>query len=536
MELLVAACVLPALLPSPVLAEKATAAFLKIPVDARAVGLGAGIVAVAEGAAAMAQNPAGLGLAPSQELFVLYAPQPFGTELGHLGYGHPTRLGVFGLSYLNFRSGRINGRDEQGRPTGQFSAEDRATGVSWSRPLGLKVPLAGQMAAGAHFKHISSRIGSYEASSYAFDLGLQSGRRLGSWPAQFGLAIRNLGPGLAYQERTDPLPLNIGYGVAFQPLGPVTISLGGTRYLAGERDEFSIGTELSPFSRLTLRGNYGMIRSGDGQASAAALPLLSWGFGLRLARYQFDYAFMPLGELGSTQRLSLTMRFGALGRAKLGGALRLVDETPWASPLKRDRVRLISQALREGRIAVAAAQLERAYDAEPGNAALFGMLQRAREVRAEFPVIAEEGWGVLARRGAAAFVEGHNLREAVLWFRQAYEEDPENDRLLAVLNRVERQAGVPEPSRRLAQGSAAGFIEERLLGARNAAYDGHYELAVRRTTEVLEIRPDHVRALEIKGSAHFLMGARGEARAAWQRVIEIEPGNSQVAEYLAKVQ
>lgn len=522
---LLTACPLPALA-----ASSPTAAFLKIPLDARAVGLGAGAAAVGEGVGAVALNPAGFGFARQQELALLYAPHLQGSSLGYLAYGRPTAFGSLGISHLSMRSGAMDGRDDDGRPTGSFSAEDRAIGVSWAAPLAGRVPVFGAAAVGVQAKFLTSRIGSHQASTYAFDLGAQSGRRVGNLPLRFGVALKNLGPGLALQERKDPLPLQLSLAVAAQPAGLLTVSAGASRYLVGERTELSLGTEVAPISGFFFRGNYGMLRAGG--SATQNLPQLSWGLGMRLASWQVDYAMMPLGELGSTQRLNLTMRFGT---PRAAPAL-LFGEPDRAAARLRSLVDVAWDEVRQGRFSAAEVHLQRALDADPSNTRLAGMLARARELAADLS--SAEGslaWAVLARRGAAAFIDGRDLREAAVFLRQAYQEAPEEARLLALLNRVEKAAKLPELTKASGLASSNGFVDERLRGARNAIYDGGYELGARRAREVLEVDPRNVRALEILGSARYLQGDLLEARAAWEEALRLEPGSRAVTEHLERI-
>lgn len=519
-----AAVLLPFLNAAPAWAASPTAAFLKIPLDARAVGLGGGIAALAEGVGAVSENPAGFGLLRQHELSLLYAPHLQGTSLDYLAYGRPTRFGSMGMSHLSLRSGGLDGRDDEGRPTGSFSAEDRAIGLSWAAPLAVDTPLFGRPAVGVQAKHVSSRIGSRQGSTFAFDVGAQSASRLGALPVRLGLAIRNLGSGLALQDRRDPLPLLVSFGAAAQPLGMLTVSAGGSRHLNEQRNEFSLGAEVAPLSGFFFRGNYGMLRSGGAQA---AVPQLSWGMGLRLPLGQLDYAFMPLGELGSTQRLNLTMRFGA--PATLAPALPR-SEMAGGRARAQSLVQLAWESLREGRLAAAAIHFQRAADAEPANVRLAGVAARAQEAASDLPAI--EGAGSpLARRGAAAFVDGRDLREAVVLLRQAYERATGDARLLALLNRAER-AAKEEITGKPVLARSAGFVEERLRLAKIAIYDGNYELGARRAAEALEIEPKSVQALAVLGSARYLLGSKAQARQAWERALALDPANRDLAEYL----
>jgi hypothetical protein len=302
--------VLAALLAASVQAAGSGAAFLKIPVSAQSLATGGGYVAGASGVSALGINPAGLSGLASKEATVLYAPHLADMNLGYMAYGHPSQLGMFGLSFLRLASGALEGRDEQGNATGDFTAEDSALAVTFGRDLARSFERpTGRVRVGASLKHIRSRIGSFSAQTFAADLGTQVPLEYRGVPLAVGLSVRNVGPGLKFLERADPLPLNAALGVMAKPWGAVAISAGLTRHMAEERTEFSVGTELAGPAGMLLRGNYGMVRRSG--AVAENIPSLSGGFGLKVGMLQMDYAFMPMGALGATQRVSLTFRFGS---------------------------------------------------------------------------------------------------------------------------------------------------------------------------------------------------------------------------------
>ncbi|MBI5200821.1 MAG: hypothetical protein HY925_04460, partial [Elusimicrobia bacterium] len=68
-----------------------------------------------------------------------------------------------------------------------------------------------------------------------------------------------------------------------------------------------------------------------------------------------------------------------------------------------------------------------------------------------------------------------------------------------------------------------------------AVYDGKYDLAIRRTQDVLDLEPNNVTALEIMGSSFFLMEEKSKAKAVWKKVIELDPNNKTVGEFLRQV-
>lgn len=64
-----------------------------------------------------------------------------------------------------------------------------------------------------------------------------------------------------------------------------------------------------------------------------------------------------------------------------------------------------------------------------------------------------------------------------------------------------------------------------LAEARKAAYDKDYDLALKKTGEVLRYRgdPDEAMAWAIRGSTFYLMGKSSKAKAAWKRAYAIDP-------------
>lgn len=298
--------------PSGAFARSSGAAFLKIPIDARALALGAGAAPLCEGAWALTSNPAGIGVGGLKETALLYGPHLQGTSLGFAAYAHPTALGTLGAGLLALRTGEMEGRSEQGAPAGAFTAEDRAFLLSFARGLEGGGAHAGSRI-GTTFKVIQSRIASYHASGFALDIGGQT--PIPGAPLRLGLSLQNLGPGLVFLAGRDPLPLNFSAGVSARTAGALTLTAGLRRGLVEHRTEFGLGAELELGSglpggwRLLLRGGLGLAGGSRSDAVPPALPV--GGVGLQQGRVQLDYAFLPLGELGSMQRVGLTVRFGA---------------------------------------------------------------------------------------------------------------------------------------------------------------------------------------------------------------------------------
>lgn len=71
--------------------------------------------------------------------------------------------------------------------------------------------------------------------------------------------------------------------------------------------------------------------------------------------------------------------------------------------------------------------------------------------------------------------------------------------------------------------------------AQFAVYEGALDRALARTRDALKADPDNVTALELLGSIHYLLEQKDEARAAWTRVLELDPGNTLVPGFLKRL-
>lgn len=96
--------------------------------------------------------------------------------------------------------------------------------------------------------------------------------------------------------------------------------------------------------------------------------------------------------------------------------------------------------------------------------------------------------------------------------------------------------GVPRPSRRTERGDLASEEIDEPLGYVKAIYDGKYDLAVACAGRLIASDPSNAQALEILGSAYFLMDEKQEAKEAWQRALRLEPQNSFVAGFIDKLE
>lgn len=274
---------------------------LKIPIGARATGLGSAYTAMAEDATALYWNPAGLARLRQREISTMHARWLMESSYDFVGYGHPTRLGTLGIGFSRLSLPEQEGRDENRQKTRDFTASDMVF------TLGYGTPLSDQVQLGINLKLLESQIEQEKGQGLALDIG--ASYQPEAWPIALGLAVRNLGPGVTFMNERTRLPLTLALGMASRILEGLTLATDLQYQPYEDRVDFNVGTEYQLLGPLTLRGGYQTFNSEAQREKGSFLSGLAGGFGFRLSRYRLDYAMTPFGELGNTQRISLSARF-----------------------------------------------------------------------------------------------------------------------------------------------------------------------------------------------------------------------------------
>jgi len=271
---------------------------LKIPVGARAIGMGEAYTAQADDVSSLYWNPAGLALMQERQASFMYDQGYQGMSMQNANVGIPLENGAIGgsLSYLNY--GPIAGYDQSSNAIGNQSAyEGVATlGAAW---------LGSQWSAGVNVKGIQEKLADEKANGAAFDLGgnLIYPKPVLGGTLRLGAVIQNLGPGIEFEQQKDPLPMDYKVGIAAVQMMEKRLNI-SLDYGKPKDDDSSIsgGFEywLVPF--LALRAGY-VNNHTEGSGMRA-------GIGLRIRGVSFDYAYAGQGELGMSHRYELSFRFG----------------------------------------------------------------------------------------------------------------------------------------------------------------------------------------------------------------------------------
>lgn len=267
--------------------------FLLLDGGARPAALGGAYTALAQDAHALQYNPAGLaGACQSQASFMHNQYfQSINQEVGSValrqGFG-------FAFNYLNFGSVPETTVSQIDGTGARVSLTDLSLGAGYGRRVSDRLSL------GLGIKYVSEVIAGYTASGAAADLGamLAVNDRL-----RLGYAIQNLGPEIKFQSRKESLSQLHRLGAVYRlELSGMPLHLSADVLKEKSEDaKLALGAELTVRQKLGLRVGY----NGRNDAGTG----LALGIGWSEERWALDYAFVPFGDLGSANRVSLSWRF-----------------------------------------------------------------------------------------------------------------------------------------------------------------------------------------------------------------------------------
>ncbi|MGC8798218.1 MAG: PorV/PorQ family protein [candidate division WOR-3 bacterium] len=272
--------------------------FLRISPTAREVALGSFNPAGSTGAFAFYYNPAQILNLSTPEGQFSYVNYPAGINAGSAAYAQhlSERQGIgAGLYYLN--SGTMKRTNEQGEELGTFGASyadlSLAGAVRITDPLIIGLSIAGLY--GNIDTFFSLGVIASAGAVYSFS----------AYHLQFGFTARHLGLQVKpFGDYRDPLPAEFALGAGWQPVPPLFLGFGVIKPL-DDRFRFSFGLEGWVSRYLVLRGGYNSQGADWSDTSAGGLIAgFTAGLGIHYDRYQIDYAFVPMGRLGFSHRLS----------------------------------------------------------------------------------------------------------------------------------------------------------------------------------------------------------------------------------------
>ena len=273
--------------------------FLRLTPTAREAAMGGAAVGSAPSPMGFWFNPAHAIWAESPRAQVGYLNYVAGVQTGSAAYSLPvgTDKGVgLGIVYLN--SGTMKRTNARGDEDGTFGLSYAGLNLSGATRL------ADVLSIGIGLQGLYGSIDTFFGMALAANLGATYGLPVDGLAA--GLAVNNVGRQLkAFQTGTDPLPMDLGLGIAYKPNPSLHLVL-DLHKPVDNRVRVRAGVEGWVADILAVRAGYDSygpdLRAGGGTDILAGVTT---GLGFRWRGYQLDYCFIPMVELGVAHRLSL---------------------------------------------------------------------------------------------------------------------------------------------------------------------------------------------------------------------------------------
>lgn len=302
------------------------AQFLKIPVSARAAAMGGAFVAVSQDASAPFWNPAGITRVKSHAAHFSHTRWFDTFDVDAAAYVY--NAGDFGavaasVTMLSVEEMEITTEFQPNGTGGYFDAQDMAVALSYAKAL------TDRFSVGVTGRYIQQRIWNETANGIAFDVG--TWYQLPFRNLTIAMSMSNFGPDMRYdgadlsvkwdENSTYPnrlvptrleteayaLPLNFEFGIAMDlfrtPFAKGLIAVDAV-HPNDNRERIHLGTEITFFDRLALRGGYKINMDES---------LYDLGFGVNAfftgIPVSFDYAYSVYDILPDVHRLSFGLIF-----------------------------------------------------------------------------------------------------------------------------------------------------------------------------------------------------------------------------------
>lgn len=263
--------------------------FLKMGVDARTLSMGNTGTSISRDATATYWNPAGLGYVSKMTISAMHSFMTLDRRCDFFSIGQNIgTLGTFGIGWLGFGVGKIDGRDKFGVPTNDLTDSENAFLLSYGRKFGPFVSLGG------NFKFLYQSLASYHATGLGLDVGLMA--KFADF-ISLGLVVQNIGSSLKWNTESghkDDIPLNIKVGAGIEPpFIPLVIAADIEKSIK-QGVKFYMGVEYTLVKILSLRAGYGDSEFG-------------FGAGFKVFILNLDYGISLGNELGTMHRISLSL-------------------------------------------------------------------------------------------------------------------------------------------------------------------------------------------------------------------------------------
>ncbi|HOD53216.1 MAG TPA: PorV/PorQ family protein [Candidatus Cloacimonadota bacterium] len=309
--------------------------FLKLGVDARAIGMGEAYTAVTNDVSSLYWNPAGISRNFGKQVMFSHTKWPASISHEFVGYSQETDFGILGFqaSILHMDDMDVTEENAFG-PTGEkFTASNVALGLTYAQAFTDKFSF------GITAKYLREDIWEENINNFSVDLGTLY--NTGYKNLTVGMALRNFGPDIKYEidydedglVDEDPFDLfdNDGDGLTDEDRPetefkiPMNFSLGVAMDLMRQENRYWIASaqidncvDRKETWNLGTEYNYNNMFLRAGKQIGYDAANYSFGFGVkvptRIGSFDVDYAYTDMGRLAedflnSAHRVSVKLAF-----------------------------------------------------------------------------------------------------------------------------------------------------------------------------------------------------------------------------------
>ena len=305
--------------------------FLNLNSSSRQVALGGEVLTLINDVNQPIWNPSTINAELDKQLSINYTSFLAGISVGSASYSHVInrRFGAIhgSIKYLNY--GTLIEADENGNETGDFKASDVALSVGYA----FNLPWT-NFFMGFNGKLINSTISNFTSNGIATDIAVLYYSPYKSYA--FTLVARNMGTQIqSFDGTNEKLPFKVAIGGSYKlryvPLKwhltldnlqqwkiAVPNPSNSTSDLEGNTTDekisfftnairhLVIGAELFPESPINLRAGYNFRRSSELKLqNSRTFSGISFGFGIKMNKLKFNYAFSKYHAATSASTFSL---------------------------------------------------------------------------------------------------------------------------------------------------------------------------------------------------------------------------------------
>ncbi|MCX5776033.1 MAG: PorV/PorQ family protein [Candidatus Firestonebacteria bacterium] len=281
--------------------------FLRIGTGAKASGMGEAQVAISDNVDSLYWNPAGLSYVKNTEISLMHLMYWQGISYEYAAIALPVKnFGTIGIGFDYLNSGNIdktleNMTGSDYTPAGAFSYMAFAGIISYGNKFIIeKVPVS----LGASIKLVGDRVENDMMLGAGLDFGLVYEFMKSGY---LGIAINNIGITFSKNELL-PLQLKVGGGYSADIISKDHLVIGALDIVMPIDASIKVNTGLEyNFKNIFfLRAGYKINYALENITVGAGLR-----FNIKTTQYELNYSYTPgLEDVGSSQRISLLMRFG----------------------------------------------------------------------------------------------------------------------------------------------------------------------------------------------------------------------------------